>query len=678
MSEAAALDTAWQRFRRLDKGLPPTELEALLRGLEGAVGPHGLDASAVTLAYDLARLADPGRTGLVVPLVLAVLVDLQQGSTRTPTDAAHLGHRLRSLLRSALPGEDAVEGRVRDILRLVGDAGGAAEIIGRDDTARLPLLLIDGCLAVQRVRHAEGLLASRLAARLARPVDVIPKAEAALEDVRGRPAFRGGQPVQLSDEQEEAVRASIRRSLALVSGGPGTGKTSIVVAMLRTLVRLGVKPEQIALAAPTGKAAWRMGEAIQGALGAIARPGSADERLMAATPVPSTLHRLLGYSPTADRFEHDAENPLAARVIVVDEGSMVDVFLMERLLAAARPSARLVILGDADQLPSVAAGAVFRDALAVADAASVSLTYSYRMRADDPAGRQVLLVARRVRLGDARLFEDAEDGTPLVQIRPRPAALEGVGVELLPVERGGLRAFLEHWYPTRVRRPADLQRAVQQTWRADPEGIAPEQVPELARLFGHLERARVLCVTRGFEAGTRRVNAWLHEATAREAGQPASVTFLVGEPVMMLHNDHDRQLFNGDQGLVLFVEDDDGRRRMAVFPRAGGGFRAFPLDALGSRLELAYALTVHKAQGSEYDEVALLLPDEDLPLLSRELLYTAITRSRRSVMIVGAEPVLQAGVRRAVVRHSGLADRIRAALGVADAEAGDRAGSDAS
>ncbi|MEZ4464369.1 MAG: AAA family ATPase [bacterium] len=662
MSEAAALDTAWRRFLRLDKGVAAGEVEALLRGLEGVVSPFGLDPSAVTLAHDLARLAghERARVALVVPLILAVLADLQQGSTRTPVDAAHLGQRLRALLRGVLPTEDAVEARIRDILRLVADPVAASEIIGRDEGARLPLLLVDGCLAVQRVRHAEGLLAGRLAARLARPEDVIPRAEAALADVLARPAIRHGRPVELSDEQQEAVRAAIRRPLALVSGGPGTGKTSIVVAMLRTLVRLGVGPDQIALAAPTGKAAWRMGEAIQSALGAIAQPGKADRRLLDATPVPSTLHRLLGYSPAGERFDHDPDNPLAARVIVVDEGSMVDVFLMERLLAAARPTARLVILGDADQLPSVAAGAVFRDALAVASQASVSLTFSYRMRADDPAGRQVLTVARRVRVGDPALFDEAEDGTPLIQVRPRPAALTGTGVELLPVDRAGLRGFLEAWYPTRVRRPAELQRAVQQTWRADADGITA--TPDLARLFEHLERARILCVTRGFDAGTRRVNTWMHEATARDAGQPAAVTFLVGEPVMMLHNDHDRQLFNGDQGLVLFVEDEDGRRRMAVFPRAGGGFRAFPLDALASHLELAYALTVHKAQGSEYDEVALLLPEEDLPLLSRELLYTAITRSRRGVILVGSEAVLLGGVRRPVIRHSGLADRIQTAL----------------
>jgi len=650
VADPLLLDTAWRRFLRQDLGRPPGGLEALLRGLESAVAPHGLDPSAVTLALDLALLADRDEAtrGALVVLVLAALIDLQQGSTRSPIADGHLEGRVVALARAA--GDEAVAGRAMGLLTQ------NIEIIGQSAEDRCPLLFFDGRLTLHRIEHAEARLAQRLAQRLDRPPDAVRQADRALADVMARPARRGGAAVALSDEQQAAVLAAVRRSLTLVSGGPGTGKTSIVVAMLRTLARLKVGPEHVALAAPTGKAAWRMGESILAALAAIADPGPADEALMARPPVPCTLHRLLGYSPTADRFEHDEDNPLAARVVVIDEGSMVDVFLMERLLAATRPTARLIILGDADQLPSVAAGAVFRDAVQVAGPAAVTLTHSYRMRVDDPAGRQVLLTAQRIRRGQVDLFAaDRSDGEG-VRRRARAADLEGVGVEVLPADRAGVRAFLEVWYQQRVRRPAELQRRTQQTWVLGPEGLeSPEQ---LAPLFDHLNEARLLCLTRGFETGTRRINAWLHEATAREAGQPPAVTFLVGEPVMMLHNDYDRQLFNGDQGLVLFVEDGDGRRRMAVFPRTGGGFRAFPLEALGSRLELAHALTVHKAQGSEFDQVAVLLPEDDLPLLTRELLYTAITRSRKSAVLVGSEGLLLAGVRRPVQRHTGLAERI--------------------
>lgn len=650
------LDTAWRRFQRHDLGHAPAPFETLLRGLESAVLPHGLDASAVTLALDLALLADveeAARGGLVL-LVLAALIDLQQGSTRSPR--GHLEARVVALARAA--GEESAALVAHRLLNQ------PVEIIGRSPEDRTPLLLLEGVpgapgfLTLQRIEAAEARLASRLATRLARPEDVLRKADAALADVLARPAMRGGQPVELSLEQRAAVLAVVRRSFTLVSGGPGTGKTSIVVAMLRLLGRLGVGPEHIALAAPTGKAAWRMGEAIRSALEAIRDPGPADLRLRERPPVPATLHRLLGYSPTHDRFEHDPDNPLAARAVVIDEGSMIDVFLMERLLAATRETARLVILGDADQLPSVSAGAVFRDAVQAVHQAAVTLTHSYRMRADDPAGRSVLSVAQQIRGGHADLFGAQADGTPRVQRRVRSADLAHHGVELLMVERPGIRAFLEHWYAIRVHRDPELARLAQQTWHLGPEGISQPQA--LAPLFDHQSQARLLCLTRGFETGTRRINAWLHEAAAREAGQPPAVPFLVGEPVMMLHNDYDRQLFNGDQGLVLFVDDDDGRRRMAVFPSHGGHFRAFPLDALGPRLELAHALTVHKAQGSEFDQVAILLPEDDLPLLTRELLYTAITRSRKSVILVGSEPLLLAGVRRPVTRFSGLAERLGA------------------
>jgi exodeoxyribonuclease V alpha subunit len=227
--------------------------------------------------------------------------------------------------------------------------------------------------------------------------------------------------------------------------------------------------------------------------------------------------------------------------------------------------------------------------------------------------------------------------------------LAWAGIEQVVLDAPGRRAFWSAW-SEQQRLPSDT---IQRTWQLDADGLAPWQLSDLDVLFKANERARILCLTRGQDTGAERINAQLHDLHAQRVQAKAPI--LVGEPVMMLHNDYDRMLFNGDQGLVLWVEEAGGRRPMAVFARAGGGYRAFHLDALGNRITLCHAMTVHKSQGSEFETVAVVLPDDDLPLLSRALLYTAVTRSKRSVVVVGTPAMLHAGIDRADTRRSGLA-----------------------
>lgn len=646
------LDTAFSRFLRMDQRRAETPYARLLRGFEVLVPQYGLDPSAVTLAAEIADLTALDDRAPLVLAALVTLVDTQQGSTRTPLDG-HFASVARPLAEGAVfegapwTAEDLVAAA-----RAVLDPAQCA-VIGESAEDRRPLIVADDYLYVQRMLHAEVALAASLTARLQAPVDADPAAiEAAWHDVAARPAMRGDAPVELSAEQVAAVHRATGQGLTFVAGGPGTGKTSIVVAMLRVLVRMGLEPGRIALAAPTGKAAWRMGDAIASALDAVADPADVDRALREDTPVPRTLHRLLGYSPTSERFTHDAENPLSADVLIVDEGSMIDIFMMNRLLAAVRPEARLVVLGDADQLPSVAAGAVFRDVGAAVPDAAARLTHSYRMRADDPNGRAILTAANAIR--------DGLD--PQIPQRTDAAALTWAGIEQVLLDAPAQRAFWREW----ARRHALPDALVQRTWRLDADGLAAHQQPDLDALFDRLEAARILSLTRQLDNGAERINAWLHEQHARSVGRSPQVPVLVGEPVMMLHNDYERMLFNGDQGLVLWVEDGPGRRPMAVFARSGGGYRAFHLDALGNRITLCYAMTVHKSQGSEFHTVAVVLPTEDLPLLSRELLYTAVTRSKQSVVVIGAPALLQAGVARSTARRSGLADRLRAGVQTGD------------
>jgi exodeoxyribonuclease V alpha subunit len=566
----------------------------------------------------------------------------------------------------------------------IDERGGADAIVGRRADDFKPLLWVDGWLYHQRLLRAEVVLAERVAGRLVG------------EGTRAGEGMGHGMEAGevddtgswLSAEQRGAVERAASAPLTLISGGPGTGKTSIVVALLRRLVQAGVAPASIALAAPTGKAAWRMGAAIRARLGRGEGQGSEGEdegdesatedseaARVAAVPEPSTLHRLLGYSPGADRFRHHAGDPLDAMVVIVDECSMIDVFLMERLVGALRSEARLVLLGDADQLPSVAAGAVFRDLLDALGSHRVRLSQSYRMRADDAAGRAVLTVAGRLNAGAslaalrAPLAGEGEAGEEAageaVWVEHGSAAtLVGEGVEHLPADGMGVKVFLEHWYRRRVRGDASLDALRTRTWPMAGGRIAAGRVDELAPLFAWLESARILCLTRAYDTGAERTNERLHAHAAQSVGRPADVRFFVGEPVMMLRNDYDRGLFNGDQGVVLWVAGQDGqegqaarRQKAAVFPGLDG-YRVHPLATLEVHLDHAYAMTVHKAQGSEYDRVAILLPGDDLPLLTREMLYTGLTRCRRGVVLVGDAARVAYAASHPVTRFSGLAERL--------------------
>ena len=463
----------------------------------------------------------------------------------------------------------------------------------------------------------------------------------------------------MSDEQRSVVEASARAGLTVISGGPGTGKTSIVVAIIRLMVRLGVDPSQIALTAPTGKAANRMGECVIESLTRIEQRDAVDQALLDAHLEPSTIHRLLGYSPDSGRFRHHRNNPLSAKVVIVDEGSMLDVTLMERLTNAIQPGARLILLGDANQLPSVAAGSVFRALVPSAEdgrgplaAASIRLEVNHRMKSDDASGLSILLAARSINDGVA----------PVVEQRSSPAELTFAGVEFLGATPRELGPFLDRWYAERVRGGKDVADLIKHEY-VERDGIFDDaNCARLRALFAHAAKSRILCVTRVFETGAERINARLHSRAAETADVTADrIPFVVGEPLIVLRNDYERGLFNGDNGILLWVRRHGSQMPMAIFPR-GGNFVAFRIEALREFVELSYAMTVHKAQGSEFDSVAIVFPEKPVAMLTRELLYTAVSRSRSSVVIVGAESVLSNAVATRVERYSGLADRLKLTL----------------
>ena len=449
-------------------------------------------------------------------------------------------------------------------------------------------------------------------------------------------------PGAASGEQRAALAQAFGRRLFVLGGAPGTGKTTSLLALLLALLRLGADAglpaaPRIALAAPTGKAAARLQQALRlGLEQARARLGGAAEWQATLQHMPplvaSTLHRLLGARL------HRRGAALPADIVAVDEASMVDLGLMHALLQALRPDSLLILLGDPDQLASVEAGSVLADIVAAATPGSAlagcsgRLTHSHRAQ----AGLLPLLAAART--GDAEALLDA------AVLADSAASVSGTASLFLrraSRDAAGLRAALHVW----LRRHADVYVRLLQP------GIAPAEALQL------LGRAQLLCALRsgpfGQVAINRAVEAWLRQQHAIPAG-----FWYPGRVVMITHNDADSGLANGDVGVAL-----QGHNGLEVwFDAQDAAGLPVPRALLPHYLpehEPACAITIHKSQGSEYEHVAVLLPpDADSPVLSRELLYTALSRARRSVELWAGEDALRAALSRPVRRAGGLRERL--------------------
>ncbi len=426
--------------------------------------------------------------------------------------------------------------------------------------------------------------------------------------------------------QRSAAEMAVRRRLAVVSGGPGTGKTATVVRILALLVEQarahGGAPPTIRLVAPTGKAAARLAESIHDARSSSERPLDCQPEVLDAIPdEASTIHRALGWQADGT-FRHDAGHPLAADVLVVDEASMVGLVLMSQLIDALPASARLMLLGDKDQLASVEAGAVLGDlcgaALSRADAPLrenvVHLTRSYRFGPDSGIGR----LARAIHAEDEDQVLHLLARSPDLR-RLQPGA-DALGRAIDPLVVAGFGPYLD---------------------TGDPAG----------RLAA-LGRFRILCAHRHGPFGVESVNPMVEAILARHRGLNPRGDLYRGRPVMVTANDPTQRLFNGDVGLIDRGDDGDLR---AFFDDAGGGLRALAPARLPSH-ETVFATTVHKSQGSEFDHVLVVLPAAPSPVVTRELLYTAVTRARQRVTVVGSDEVITHAVRTPVERTSGLAD----------------------
>lgn len=471
----------------------------------------------------------------------------------------------------------------------------------------------------------------RLAAALLE-LDVEPAREAALT---GSPAdterfdvdaalsrhFPGAPP---EDGQRRAAASALERRFLVISGGPGTGKTSTVVKILALFVERalgsGRRPPEILLLAPTGKAAARLGESIDQARAGLSTSSEVIEQVRAAT---STIHRALGVRPdSGTRFVRHRDNPLPADIVLVDEASMIDLALMRHLVEALRPGARLLLLGDRHQLASVEAGSVLAElSEARAEGGGLAeLTKSYRFKNDSAIFR----LAQAIREGDA----------------------EGVAAQLDARSSEPSEVLLQR----AAEFPAD-SKWLEQRVIAGFRPLLRERSPEAA--LARLEQFRVLAAHRRGPRGVETLNELCRSWLVRAALVPPSGEFYRGRQILVTENDPGTRLSNGDLGLVW--TDVDGTPSV-YFPSAEGPRRFSPAQLPAH--ETAFALTIHKTQGSEYDEVLVVLPEEGSLLLSRELLYTAVTRARKRVALFGSTDAVVGGVRRRVRRASGLAERL--------------------
>ena len=545
-------------------GLDPldVQLAAMLVRRSGEAAPHGVSVAIATAL--LSRARREGHSALALRQLVRQSGELQAGVDH-PVLAALL---------------------VREE-RWWSDALSASPAVGNGQLVT-PLVLRDGLLQFHRYFAAEERIAVHIRDMLAAPViDCIP-------------------------------------AFSIVTGGPGTGKTTRVATALVSMV--SAEPElRVALAAPTGKAAARLTESIRQRIrstGAVTGASEATSRALMDLEA-RTLHRLLSYNGETDAFRRNAANPLPYDLVIVDEASMVDVLLLDSLLAALRPGARLMLVGDHHQLSSVEAGDVLGVLCRAAESAPSStrlrqavtrLTRSWRFAEGTGIGAMAAAILDGDADAVARVGHDEAD----LSVRIVPVAVTADAM-LAPV--------LPH-----------LERC-----------LAAESVEAM---LDALESFRLLSPEREGRRGVRGLNEMAERWLSRH-GRSVTEPWYHGRPVLVTANDYSTRVFNGDIGVVW---QGDGRTAVH-FRSVDGTIRAIAPGRLPS-VETAWAMTVHKSQGSEFDDVVVVLPNQESRVMSRELLYTGVTRARRSVTVVGSDAALRSAVQQRTERTSGLGQRL--------------------
>ena len=448
------------------------------------------------------------------------------------------------------------------------------------------------------------------------------------------------------DWQKFSAITALLKDFCVITGGPGTGKTHTVAKILALLLaQNNCGNLRIQLAAPTGKAAVRLQDSIK----QVKKELNCPDEIRAMIPEEAaTIHRILGTIPYSPYFRHNTDNPLEVDVIVVDEASMVDLALMTKLTSALPSNSKLILLGDNNQLASVEAGAV------LADICGSTLEQYYTQEFVEKIEglyRQKL---------EIRTIETNKSGIKDCIVRLQKSyrfeSQKGIGALSQFVNSGeadhAIDVLQSDQYP-------DV------TWHDLTDHILPDILHEfgkisdsknIAELFNQFERFRILCALREGPFGVKAINAQVEQFIKRKNNIKQNELWYAGQPILITENDYSLNLFNGDLGIVFPNDDNDNELRV-FFPGPDGALRKLRPFRLPV-YEIAYAITVHKSQGSEFDKVIMILPDKDSPILSRELLYTGITRAAKQVEIWSNEQVFRAAVSRKTKRTSGLRDAV--------------------
>ncbi|WP_148573239.1 exodeoxyribonuclease V subunit alpha [Nocardioides caldifontis] len=497
-----------------------------------------------------------------------------------------------------------------------------AATVSASPLAGSALRVEDGLLYLDRYWREESQVVAALEARAAAPPP-----EPGTRLPQGLEAYFPGDSFT---DQRGAAEAACRQWTTVMTGGPGTGKTTTVARLLGVLLSQSDEPLRIALAAPTGKAAARMAQAVREATQQPTFPGARPDdgeqerarveriRSLEAT----TLHRLLGSRPdNRTRFRHHRGNRLPHDVVVVDETSMVSLSLMARLLEAVRPDARLVLVGDADQLASVEAGAVLKDLVdGYAAAASTGAGPVTRLTTTRRYGHAIGGLAEAVRTGDA--------DEVLARLGAGDERVRWADADELPGLLG------EHVLAL----------------------AAAAEAGDHAEALLRFDRHRLLCAHREGPYGVGHWNRFVERLLMEGTGRDWLPEWYAGRPLIVSSNDYGLGLFNGDTGVVC-ADPAGGVTAVLGDGAVPGAVKTLSTARLAD-VSTAHAMTVHRSQGSQFDEVTVLLPEPESRILTRELFYTAVTRARSAVRVVGSEESVRAAVERQAQRATGLARRL--------------------
>jgi exodeoxyribonuclease V alpha subunit len=549
-----------------------------------------------------------------------------------------------------------------------------------------PLLVVDAAgrqTGFSRYYKAVSDLEKKLGERLNVPLDKVKDetaAHKALASIFGPETILPGG--QFHYRQAAAAALALRTKFLIVSGGPGTGKTSVVTQILRALVRiLEIQPERIALCAPTGRAKAHLGETVDREIAALEERAAgsgttADVRDSGLKNlIRKTVHGLLGTRPDGSA-KFDEKNPLPYRVIVVDEASMVDLCLFSRLMAAAPPDCRIILVGDMHQLPSVEAGAVLGDlterfcgmdgyptlteetagwitaimknvAVEKRDSGTAMVLSPDGICEAGPLADRTVILMKKYR-SSAGGGEDAIAGLSAFvnkgEWKNALKILAGSGNDTVTLDDGKGGETTGQWLGTHYADAVDRLKKLR-----DLDLDAAESRATLDAAFAMFDKSRILTLVHEGPRGRNAINRQADRFLRKKLDLAGRKGFFPGQPVIMTINHHNLDLYNGDTGMVV---QEKNASLKAVF-RRGNRYMHFAVDRLAG-LEPAFAMTVHKAQGSEFDEVLLVLPEYESPLLFRQVIYTGITRARNRVVILGSGEHLRHAIETPEARPGGV------------------------